>query len=72
MEAKLMTIAEAGYGAKGIPTDFELPITQFKINAGAGFITALVGKVMTMPGLGVKPGYLNIDINEQDEIVGLA
>ncbi|WP_076412045.1 formate--tetrahydrofolate ligase [Shewanella sp. UCD-KL12] len=113
IEAKLLTIAEAGYGAKGIalseeaklqlakikamglehlsvcvaktplsichdpkvkgiPSSFELPITQFKINAGAGFITALVGKVMTMPGLGIKPGYLNIDINEHDEIVGLA
>ncbi|ABV35224.1 Formate--tetrahydrofolate ligase [Shewanella sediminis HAW-EB3] len=113
IESKLLTIAEAGYGAagiklspdakiqlqeinsmgldklavcvaktplsishepkvKGVPTDFELPITQLKINAGAGFITALVGKVMTMPGLGIKPGYLNVDINEDDEIVGLA
>lgn len=57
---------------KGIPETFELPISQFRINAGAGFITAIVGKVMTMPGLGIKPGYMNIDINDQDEIVGLA
>ncbi|MCE9679837.1 formate--tetrahydrofolate ligase [Shewanella sp. AS1] len=57
---------------KGAPQGFELPIVALKLNAGAGFITALVGKVMTMPGLGIKPGYLNIDINEENQIVGLA
>ena len=57
---------------KGVPHGFEMPINEFRLNAGAGFITALVGKVMTMPGLGVKPGYLNIDIDADDEIMGLA
>ncbi|GIU40928.1 formate--tetrahydrofolate ligase [Shewanella sairae] len=57
---------------KGIPTGFELPITELRLNAGAGFVTALVGQVMTMPGLGIKPGYLNIDINDDGDIVGLA
>ncbi|MBR9728039.1 formate--tetrahydrofolate ligase [Shewanella intestini] len=57
---------------KGVPTGFEVPITQLKVNAGAGFITALVGKVMTMPGLGIKPGYLDIDVDQNGEIVGLA
>ncbi|MCL1094116.1 formate--tetrahydrofolate ligase [Shewanella kaireitica] len=57
---------------KGVPHGFELPINELRLNAGAGFITALVGKVMTMPGLGVKPGYLNIDIDADDEIIGLA
>lgn len=57
---------------KGAPQGFELPIAELKLNAGAGFITALVGKVMTMPGLGIRPGYLNIDIDERGEITGLA
>lgn len=56
---------------KGIPKAFDLPIESLRLNAGAGFITALVGKVMTMPGLGIKPSYLNIDIDNQGEIIGL-
>jgi len=56
---------------KGIPAAFELPIESLRLNAGAGFITALVGKVMTMPGLGIKPSYLNIDIDSQGKITGL-
>jgi len=56
---------------KGIPTDFELPITELRLNAGAGFITALVGKVMTMPGLGITPSYLKIDVDDKGEIIGL-
>ncbi len=56
---------------KGIPTRFELPITELRLNAGAGFITALVGKVMTMPGLGISPSYQHIDIDENGQITGL-
>ncbi|OXS02035.1 formate--tetrahydrofolate ligase [Shewanella algae] len=56
---------------KGAPSGFTLPITELRLNAGAGFVTALVGKVMTMPGLGLNPGYLHIDINEQGEVIGL-
>ena len=57
---------------KGVPRNFELPINELRLNAGAGFITVLVGKVMTMPGLGIKPGYLTVDIDADDEIIGLA
>ncbi len=57
---------------KGVPKEFVLPIAELRLNAGAGFITALVGKVMTMPGLGVKPGYLGIDIDDEGNIQGLA
>ena len=56
---------------KGAPSGFELPISELRLNAGAGFITALVGSVMTMPGLGIKPSYINIDIDAQGNIVGL-
>lgn len=57
---------------KGVPKGFTLPIEELKLNAGAGFITAIVGKVMTMPGLGIKPGYLGIDIDIHGNIQGLA
>ena len=56
---------------KGVPKGFVVPIRALSLNAGAGFITALVGNVMTMPGLGIKPGYLQIDIDEDGEIIGL-
>ncbi|MGX7653397.1 formate--tetrahydrofolate ligase [Shewanella putrefaciens] len=56
---------------KGVPKDFIVPIRALVLNAGAGFVTALVGNVMTMPGLGIKPGYLKIDIDEAGEIIGL-
>ncbi|MGI2131930.1 formate--tetrahydrofolate ligase [Shewanella baltica] len=56
---------------KGVPKDFVVPVRELVLHAGAGFITALVGNVMTMPGLGLKPGYLKIDIDAKGEIVGL-
>ncbi|MCP3128568.1 formate--tetrahydrofolate ligase [Shewanella sp. KJ2020] len=56
---------------KGVPKGFIVPIRALSLNAGAGFITALVGNVMTMPGLGITPGYLKIDIDEDGEIIGL-
>lgn len=56
---------------KGVPKDFVVPVRELVLHAGAGFITALVGNVMTMPGLGLKPGYLKIDIDARGEIVGL-
>lgn len=57
---------------KGVPQGFTLPIEELKLNAGAGFITAIVGKVMTMPGLGITPGYLGIDLDNDGNIQGLA
>ncbi|MCL1139569.1 formate--tetrahydrofolate ligase [Shewanella pneumatophori] len=57
---------------KGAPKNFIIPIKEFRLNAGAGFITAIAGNVMTMPGLGVKPAYLNIDVNEEGHIVGVS
>ncbi|WP_413485301.1 formate--tetrahydrofolate ligase [Shewanella baltica] len=56
---------------KGVPKDFVVPVLELVLHAGAGFITALVGNVMTMPGFGLKPGYLKIDIDAKGEIVGL-
>ncbi|MBV7316192.1 formate--tetrahydrofolate ligase [Shewanella sp. NIFS-20-20] len=57
---------------KGVPSDFVVPVTELRLHAGAGFITVLTGNVMTMPGLGLRPAYLHIDIDSQGEIQGLA
>ncbi|MGI2260416.1 formate--tetrahydrofolate ligase [Shewanella sp. GXUN23E] len=57
---------------KGAPSGFTIPVTELQPNAGAGFITVLMGSVMTMPGLGLKPAYLNIDVDADGNITGLA
>lgn len=55
----------------GRPTDFKINIREVYVNAGAGFVVALTGAVMTMPGLPKKPAANNIDVNEEGIIVGL-
>ena len=56
---------------KGRPEDFDVPLREVRLSAGAGFIVVLAGDVMTMPGLPKKPAAEVIDINEKGEIVGL-
>ncbi|KYN85081.1 formate--tetrahydrofolate ligase [Vibrio cidicii] len=57
---------------KGAPSGFPITIREVKLCAGAGFIYALTGNVMTMPGLPDKPAFMQLDINENGEIVGLS
>ncbi|UJF18714.1 formate--tetrahydrofolate ligase [Vibrio sp. SS-MA-C1-2] len=57
---------------KGAPSNFTLPIRELKLCAGAGFIYALCGNVMTMPGLPEKPAYMQLDIDQNGNIVGLS
>ncbi|MFL9591564.1 formate--tetrahydrofolate ligase [Aeromonas schubertii] len=57
---------------KGAPKGFTLPVESLTPCTGAGFIYALCGPVMTMPGLGSLPAYRQMDIDEQGEIVGLS
>lgn len=57
---------------KGAPENFDVPIRELKLCAGAGFIYALCGNVMTMPGLPEKPAFMNLDLDEQGNIVGLS
>ncbi|MGF7001779.1 formate--tetrahydrofolate ligase [Lachnospiraceae bacterium PFB1-21] len=55
----------------GRPRDFTLHIRELYVSAGAGFVVALTGTVMTMPGLPKVPAANNIDVNGVGEIVGL-
>jgi formate--tetrahydrofolate ligase len=56
---------------KGRPTGFDIPLSEVRLSAGAGFIVVLAGDVMTMPGLPKKPAAEVIDINENGDIIGL-
>ena len=55
----------------GAPEGFEIAVRNLKVSAGAGFIVALTGDVMTMPGLPKKPSSENIDVDENGRISGL-
>ncbi|MFL2099926.1 formate--tetrahydrofolate ligase [Desemzia sp. FAM 24101] len=55
----------------GRPTGFAVTIREFIPKLGAGFIVALTGDVLTMPGLPKKPAALNMDIKENGDITGL-
>lgn len=55
----------------GRPTNFKITISDVRVSAGAGFIVALTGDVMTMPGLPKNPAATNIDINRDGKITGL-
>ena len=55
----------------GAPTDFEVTVRNLKISAGAGFIVALTGEIMTMPGLPKAPAAQRIDVDEKGVISGL-
>lgn len=55
----------------GRPTDFSINIREVYVSAGAGFIVAITGTVMTMPGLPKVPAAEGIDVNEEGKITGL-
>ncbi|NHM29208.1 formate--tetrahydrofolate ligase [Neobacillus terrae] len=55
----------------GRPVDFTVTIREFKPSIGAGFLVALTGEVMTMPGLPKKPAALNMDVDEEGNAIGL-
>ena len=55
----------------GAPTDFEITIKEVRISAGAGFIVALTGSILTMPGLPKVPAAERIDVLPNGKIIGL-
>jgi formate--tetrahydrofolate ligase len=55
----------------GRPTGFKVTFRDAKLSAGAGFVVAYAGDIMTMPGLPPEPSALKIDIDESGNVVGL-
>ena len=55
----------------GAPRDFRITVREVKVSAGAGFVVALTGAVMTMPGLPKVPAAEKIDVDESGRITGL-
>ena len=55
----------------GAPRGFKITVRNLKVSAGAGFIVALTGDIMTMPGLPKVPAAEKIDVDENGRITGL-
>jgi len=56
---------------KGAPKGYALPVKEVRASVGAGFIYPLLGEMRTMPGLGAKPAYMQVDIDDAGNVVGL-
>ena len=56
---------------RGAPTGFTVPVREVRISAGAGFIVAVTGEIMTMPGLPRKPAAETIRLNDKGLVEGL-
>ncbi len=55
----------------GAPSNYSFTVRDLKLSAGAGFVVAICGDIMLMPGLGKRPNAINIDIDENGNITGL-
>ena len=55
----------------GYPKDYEVTVRDLELRSGAGFITVFLGSILTMPGLPKTPNYEIIDVDDNNEIVGL-
>ncbi|MBU9788990.1 formate--tetrahydrofolate ligase [Lentilactobacillus sp. G22-6] len=55
----------------GAPTNFTIHVSDLQLKLGAGFIVAITGKILTMPGLPSHPAALDMDIDENGRITGL-
>jgi len=55
----------------GRPTGFRITVKELRVSAGAGFLVALTGSILTMPGLPKKPAAENMDIDKDGRITGL-
>lgn len=55
----------------GYPKDYEVTVRDLELRTGAGFITVYLGSILTMPGLPKKPNYESIDLDDNNDIVGL-
>jgi formate--tetrahydrofolate ligase len=55
----------------GRPENFDINVREAYVNAGAGFVVAITGSIMTMPGLPKVPAAEAVDVDENGNIVGL-
>ncbi|MBQ7047217.1 MAG: formate--tetrahydrofolate ligase, partial [Oscillospiraceae bacterium] len=55
----------------GKPEGFKITVRELKLSAGAGFVVALTGSIMTMPGLPKKPAAMAVDCDNNGNITGL-
>ncbi len=58
-------------GKLGRPTGFTVNVREVYVSAGAGFVVAVTGAIMTMPGLGKTPAAYGIDVDDSGVITGL-
>jgi len=56
---------------KGVPAGFPIHIRDVRLSAGAGFVVAYAGDIMTMPGLTTRPAYFDVDVDDNGQIKGL-
>ncbi|WP_409176235.1 formate--tetrahydrofolate ligase [Brevibacillus fortis] len=56
----------------GAPVDFTIQVSEVRISAGAGFIVALTGSLVTMPGLPKKPAAESLYVDEDGQVIGLS
>ena len=56
---------------KNAPSGYTLTVREVRASVGAGFIYPLLGEMRTMPGLGTRPAYMNVDIDEDGRVLGL-
>jgi formate--tetrahydrofolate ligase len=69
--AKTQYSLSADASLKNAPTGFRIPVRDIRPYTGAGFLTALCGDIVQMPGLGKSPAGLNIDIDADGRTVGM-
>ncbi len=55
----------------GRPSNFRITVREVRLSAGAGFLVAITGTILTMPGLPKKPAAFNIDVDAEGKISGL-
>ena len=58
-------------GKLGAPSEFTLPIREFRLNSGAGFVVAILGNMMTMPGLPKRPAAIDMDMDDDGNQIGV-
>ena len=69
--AKTQYSFSADPSVKGAPLGHMLPVREVRLSAGAGFVVAVCGDIMTMPGLPRRPAALDIALDDDGLVVGL-